>query len=238
MALEWHCKWFWRTQEVSFIHHFCLISWEYQQDVSWWSEQRCVCFKKQDDWVPRQCISLLSWAHLWQHLDNPKVLLPALSPRAQHPLLFPSNPWHRRLLCGACEYLARSKLSFWTSCKFQAGLVHIHIQVYSLNVLFDRKIRHWKFYKKFFVVEKICVFLHWKDWLLKHWKCYLSSIPLLLHSCSHHLGFLSFQRDEETCPTLAPACSCTSGRPGLPGPPGPPVSSPFHMFLQSSIYCI
>uniref|UniRef100_A0A8B9V526 Collagen alpha-1(XX) chain n=1 Tax=Anas zonorhyncha TaxID=75864 RepID=A0A8B9V526_9AVES len=45
-------------------------------------------------------------------------------------------------------------------------------------------------------------------------------------------------RDEETCPTLAPACSCTSGRPGLPGPPGPPVSSPFHMFLQSSIYCI
>uniref|UniRef100_A0A8C0EXE8 Collagen alpha-1(XX) chain n=1 Tax=Bubo bubo TaxID=30461 RepID=A0A8C0EXE8_BUBBB len=35
-------------------------------------------------------------------------------------------------------------------------------------------------------------------------------------------------RDEETCPTLAPACSCTSGRPGLPGPPGPPVSSPFH----------
>uniref|UniRef100_A0A663MU80 Collagen alpha-1(XX) chain n=1 Tax=Athene cunicularia TaxID=194338 RepID=A0A663MU80_ATHCN len=34
-------------------------------------------------------------------------------------------------------------------------------------------------------------------------------------------------RDEETCPTLAPACSCTSGRPGLPGPPGPPVSSPF-----------
>uniref|UniRef100_A0A493SYM6 Collagen alpha-1(XX) chain n=1 Tax=Anas platyrhynchos platyrhynchos TaxID=8840 RepID=A0A493SYM6_ANAPP len=45
-------------------------------------------------------------------------------------------------------------------------------------------------------------------------------------------------RDEETCPTSAPACSCTSGRPGLPGPPGPPVSSPFHMFLQSSIYCI
>uniref|UniRef100_A0A8C8B081 Collagen alpha-1(XX) chain n=1 Tax=Otus sunia TaxID=257818 RepID=A0A8C8B081_9STRI len=35
-------------------------------------------------------------------------------------------------------------------------------------------------------------------------------------------------RDEETCPTLAPACSCTSGRPGLPGPPGPPVSSPFY----------
>uniref|UniRef100_A0A8C0AQ17 Collagen alpha-1(XX) chain n=1 Tax=Buteo japonicus TaxID=224669 RepID=A0A8C0AQ17_9AVES len=34
-------------------------------------------------------------------------------------------------------------------------------------------------------------------------------------------------RDEETCPTLAPACSCTSGRPGSPGPPGPPVSSPF-----------
>ncbi|XP_075624813.1 collagen alpha-1(XX) chain isoform X4 [Balearica regulorum gibbericeps] len=31
-------------------------------------------------------------------------------------------------------------------------------------------------------------------------------------------------RDEETCPTLAPACSCTSGRPGLPGPPGPPGS--------------
>uniref|UniRef100_U3IHX3 Collagen type XX alpha 1 chain n=1 Tax=Anas platyrhynchos platyrhynchos TaxID=8840 RepID=U3IHX3_ANAPP len=29
-------------------------------------------------------------------------------------------------------------------------------------------------------------------------------------------------RDEETCPTSAPACSCTSGRPGLPGPPGPP----------------
>lgn len=49
------------------------------------------------------------------------------------------------------------------SCKFQAGLVHIHIQVYSLNVLFDRKIRHWKFYKNIFVVEKICVFLHWKD---------------------------------------------------------------------------
>lgn len=63
-------------------------------------------------------------------------------------------------------------------------------------------------------------------------------LPLLLHSCSRHLGFLSFQRDEETCPTLAPACSCTSGHPGLPGPPGPPVSSPFHMFLQSSIYCI
>uniref|UniRef100_A0A8C3JYN8 Collagen alpha-1(XX) chain n=1 Tax=Calidris pygmaea TaxID=425635 RepID=A0A8C3JYN8_9CHAR len=39
-------------------------------------------------------------------------------------------------------------------------------------------------------------------------------------------------RDEETCPTLAPACSCTSGRPGLPGPPGPPVSSPFH-----AVYC-
>uniref|UniRef100_A0A672UH49 Collagen alpha-1(XX) chain n=1 Tax=Strigops habroptila TaxID=2489341 RepID=A0A672UH49_STRHB len=35
-------------------------------------------------------------------------------------------------------------------------------------------------------------------------------------------------RDEETCPSLAPACSCSSGRPGLPGPPGPPVSSPFH----------
>uniref|UniRef100_A0A8C3MDP1 Uncharacterized protein n=1 Tax=Geospiza parvula TaxID=87175 RepID=A0A8C3MDP1_GEOPR len=34
--------------------------------------------------------------------------------------------------------------------------------------------------------------------------------------------------DEDTCPTLAPACSCTSGRPGLPGPPGPPVSSPSH----------
>uniref|UniRef100_A0A8C4TTQ4 Collagen alpha-1(XX) chain n=1 Tax=Falco tinnunculus TaxID=100819 RepID=A0A8C4TTQ4_FALTI len=33
-------------------------------------------------------------------------------------------------------------------------------------------------------------------------------------------------RDEDTCPSLAPACSCTSGRPGLPGPPGPPVSSP------------
>uniref|UniRef100_A0A8C9NNF7 Collagen alpha-1(XX) chain n=2 Tax=Carduelinae TaxID=37599 RepID=A0A8C9NNF7_SERCA len=31
-------------------------------------------------------------------------------------------------------------------------------------------------------------------------------------------------RDEDTCPTLAPACSCTSGRPGLPGPPGPPGS--------------
>ncbi|XP_032054527.1 collagen alpha-1(XX) chain isoform X1 [Aythya fuligula] len=31
-------------------------------------------------------------------------------------------------------------------------------------------------------------------------------------------------RDEETCPTLAPACSCTSGHPGLPGPPGPPGS--------------
>uniref|UniRef100_A0A8C5TCW1 Collagen alpha-1(XX) chain n=1 Tax=Malurus cyaneus samueli TaxID=2593467 RepID=A0A8C5TCW1_9PASS len=35
-------------------------------------------------------------------------------------------------------------------------------------------------------------------------------------------------RDEDTCPTLAPACSCTSGRPGLPGPPGPPVSSLSH----------
>ncbi|KAK2520693.1 hypothetical protein Q9233_011329 [Columba guinea] len=32
-------------------------------------------------------------------------------------------------------------------------------------------------------------------------------------------------RDEETCPTLAPACSCTSGRPGLPGPPGPPCTN-------------
>ncbi|XP_054247953.1 collagen alpha-1(XX) chain [Indicator indicator] len=31
-------------------------------------------------------------------------------------------------------------------------------------------------------------------------------------------------RDEETCPTLAPACSCASGHPGLPGPPGPPGS--------------
>ncbi|XP_025948628.2 collagen alpha-1(XX) chain [Dromaius novaehollandiae] len=31
-------------------------------------------------------------------------------------------------------------------------------------------------------------------------------------------------RDEETCPTLAPACTCTSGLPGLPGPPGPPGS--------------
>ncbi|XP_035755165.1 collagen alpha-1(XX) chain [Egretta garzetta] len=31
-------------------------------------------------------------------------------------------------------------------------------------------------------------------------------------------------RDEETCPSLAPACSCTSGHPGLPGPPGPPGS--------------
>uniref|UniRef100_A0A8C4TTP3 Collagen alpha-1(XX) chain n=1 Tax=Falco tinnunculus TaxID=100819 RepID=A0A8C4TTP3_FALTI len=31
-------------------------------------------------------------------------------------------------------------------------------------------------------------------------------------------------RDEDTCPSLAPACSCTSGRPGLPGPPGPPGS--------------
>ncbi|XP_072206162.1 collagen alpha-1(XX) chain [Excalfactoria chinensis] len=31
-------------------------------------------------------------------------------------------------------------------------------------------------------------------------------------------------RDEESCPTIAPACSCTSGRPGLPGPPGPPGS--------------
>uniref|UniRef100_A0A672UIA4 Collagen type XX alpha 1 chain n=1 Tax=Strigops habroptila TaxID=2489341 RepID=A0A672UIA4_STRHB len=39
-------------------------------------------------------------------------------------------------------------------------------------------------------------------------------------------------RDEETCPSLAPACSCSSGRPGLPGPPGPPVSSPFH-----AVYC-
>ncbi|KAF4795759.1 Collagen alpha-1(XX) chain [Turdus rufiventris] len=34
----------------------------------------------------------------------------------------------------------------------------------------------------------------------------------------------SVPRDEDTCPTLAPACSCTSGRPGLPGPPGPPGS--------------
>ncbi|KAJ7417494.1 Collagen alpha-1(XX) chain [Willisornis vidua] len=32
----------------------------------------------------------------------------------------------------------------------------------------------------------------------------------------------SAPRDEETCPALAPACSCTSGHPGLPGPPGPP----------------
>uniref|UniRef100_A0A8C3KZX4 Collagen type XX alpha 1 chain n=1 Tax=Chrysolophus pictus TaxID=9089 RepID=A0A8C3KZX4_CHRPC len=31
-------------------------------------------------------------------------------------------------------------------------------------------------------------------------------------------------RDEESCPSIAPACSCTSGRPGLPGPPGPPGS--------------
>ncbi|KFV72898.1 Collagen alpha-1(XX) chain, partial [Struthio camelus australis] len=31
-------------------------------------------------------------------------------------------------------------------------------------------------------------------------------------------------RDEETCPTLSPACTCTSGLPGLPGPPGPPGS--------------
>ncbi|XP_062360948.1 collagen alpha-1(XX) chain [Cinclus cinclus] len=31
-------------------------------------------------------------------------------------------------------------------------------------------------------------------------------------------------RDEDTCPTLAAACSCTSGCPGLPGPPGPPGS--------------
>ncbi|XP_071616240.1 collagen alpha-1(XX) chain [Heliangelus exortis] len=31
-------------------------------------------------------------------------------------------------------------------------------------------------------------------------------------------------RDEETCPSIAPACSCTSGHPGLPGPPGPPGS--------------
>ncbi|XP_025057443.1 collagen alpha-1(XX) chain [Alligator sinensis] len=31
-------------------------------------------------------------------------------------------------------------------------------------------------------------------------------------------------RDEETCPALAPACTCMSGVPGLPGPPGPPGS--------------
>uniref|UniRef100_A0A452GNU7 Collagen alpha-1(XX) chain n=1 Tax=Gopherus agassizii TaxID=38772 RepID=A0A452GNU7_9SAUR len=29
-------------------------------------------------------------------------------------------------------------------------------------------------------------------------------------------------RNEETCPTLTPSCTCTSGIPGLPGPPGPP----------------
>uniref|UniRef100_A0A8B9NT82 Collagen alpha-1(XX) chain n=1 Tax=Apteryx owenii TaxID=8824 RepID=A0A8B9NT82_APTOW len=42
-------------------------------------------------------------------------------------------------------------------------------------------------------------------------------------------------RDEETCPTLAPACTCTSGLPGLPGPPGPPVSLSSHVFLEMSI---
>ncbi|XP_026508582.1 collagen alpha-1(XX) chain isoform X3 [Terrapene carolina triunguis] len=31
-------------------------------------------------------------------------------------------------------------------------------------------------------------------------------------------------RNEETCPTLTPFCTCTSGIPGLPGPPGPPGS--------------
>uniref|UniRef100_A0A452GP26 Collagen alpha-1(XX) chain n=1 Tax=Gopherus agassizii TaxID=38772 RepID=A0A452GP26_9SAUR len=31
-------------------------------------------------------------------------------------------------------------------------------------------------------------------------------------------------RNEETCPTLTPSCTCTSGIPGLPGPPGPPGS--------------
>ncbi|XP_019365652.1 PREDICTED: collagen alpha-1(XX) chain [Gavialis gangeticus] len=31
-------------------------------------------------------------------------------------------------------------------------------------------------------------------------------------------------RDEETCPALAPACTCMSSVPGLPGPPGPPGS--------------
>ncbi|XP_066480827.1 collagen alpha-1(XX) chain [Tiliqua scincoides] len=31
-------------------------------------------------------------------------------------------------------------------------------------------------------------------------------------------------RDEETCPSLLPSCSCISEIPGLPGPPGPPGS--------------
>ncbi|XP_067410193.1 collagen alpha-1(XX) chain [Emydura macquarii macquarii] len=35
---------------------------------------------------------------------------------------------------------------------------------------------------------------------------------------------LPAMRNEETCPTLTPSCTCTSGIPGLPGPPGPPGS--------------
>ncbi|XP_077191952.1 collagen alpha-1(XX) chain isoform X1 [Paroedura picta] len=31
-------------------------------------------------------------------------------------------------------------------------------------------------------------------------------------------------RDEETCPSVFPSCTCTSGIPGVPGPPGPPGS--------------
>uniref|UniRef100_A0A7M4EDF1 Collagen type XX alpha 1 chain n=1 Tax=Crocodylus porosus TaxID=8502 RepID=A0A7M4EDF1_CROPO len=42
-------------------------------------------------------------------------------------------------------------------------------------------------------------------------------------------------RDEETCPALAPACTCMSSVPGLPGPPGPPVSSDFHVCPQKQL---
>uniref|UniRef100_A0A670Z5A6 Collagen type XX alpha 1 chain n=1 Tax=Pseudonaja textilis TaxID=8673 RepID=A0A670Z5A6_PSETE len=41
----------------------------------------------------------------------------------------------------------------------------------------------------------------------------------------HSLSLISPKRDEETCPSLLPSCSCTSDIPGLPGPPGPPLGN-------------
>lgn len=147
-----------------------------------------------------------------------------LSPESQHPPTSPCklSSQHRKLLCGVYKYLARRKL-YSSIChrNFRQGWWFFFF--WSKLVIWQKNKALYCSQKSLGGVEKISVCLQ-----LKHRECCLWSTPPLLHSCLCHFGLLLFQRDEETCPTLAPACSCTSGRPGLPGPPGPPVSSPFH----------
>lgn len=112
-------------------------------------------------------------------------------------------------------------------CILQAGLVH---RFFCLNLLFNRKNKALDCSQKSFsgIGKKKSAFLQVKDRILKHCVLLVSHPALAVQLLMTVFGLISFQRDEDTCPTLAPACSCTSGRPGLPGPPGPPVSSLSH----------